>query len=33
MPVVEAEDGLLVVPDSVFVIPPDSTLAIKDGRL
>ena len=33
MPVVEAEDGMLVVADRVFVIPPDATLTVKDHRL
>lgn len=33
MPVVEAEDGMAVRPDTVFVIPPDATMTIGDGRL
>ena len=33
MPVVEAQDGMPVDADRVFVIAPDSTLAIKDRRL
>ena len=33
MPVVEAHDGMPVDADRVFVIAPDSTLAIKDRRL
>ena len=33
MPVVEAEDGMLVEANRVFVIPPDATLTMKDRRL
>lgn len=33
MPVVQAEDGLPVEPDTVFVIQPNSTLTIEDGVL
>src|SRR3984957_7835273 len=33
MPVVEAEDGMSVEANRVFVIPPDSTLTLKDRRL
>ena len=33
MPVVEAVDGMLVEANRVFVIPPDSTLTLKDRRL
>ena len=33
MPVVEAEDGMPVDADRVFVIPPDSSLAIRDQHL
>src|SRR5215471_9948884 len=33
IPVVAAKDGVAVKPNCVFVIPPDSTLTIKDGRL
>lgn len=33
MPVVEAEDGMPVETDRVFVIPPDSTLTLKDRCL
>jgi two-component system, chemotaxis family, CheB/CheR fusion protein len=33
MPVVEAADGMPVDADRVFVIPPDSTLTIKDRHL
>jgi two-component system, chemotaxis family, CheB/CheR fusion protein len=29
----EAEDGVPVRPDTVFVIPPDATLTISEGRL
>ena len=32
MPVVQAEDGMAVVPDHVFVIPPNAVLRIK-GRV
>src|SRR5258706_2785645 len=31
--VVEAEDGLAVEPNRVYVIPPDATLTIEDGEL
>ena len=33
MPVQLAEDGMLVGPDQVYVIPPDAILTIKDGLL
>jgi two-component system CheB/CheR fusion protein len=33
IPVVEAEDGMAVDVDRVYVIPPDSTLELKDRRL
>jgi two-component system CheB/CheR fusion protein len=33
MPVVEAEDGMSVEANRVFVIPPDSTLTLIDRRL
>lgn len=33
MPVVEAEDGMAVAADRVYVIPPDATLALKARRL
>ena len=33
MPVREAEDGMPVDPNHVFVIPPDCTLTIKDRRI
>ena len=33
IPVVEAENGMRVLPNRVHVIPPDSTLTIKNGRL
>jgi two-component system, chemotaxis family, CheB/CheR fusion protein len=33
MPVLEAEDGMPVEANRVFVIPPDSTLTVKDRRL
>jgi two-component system CheB/CheR fusion protein len=33
MPVVEAEDGMAVEANKVFVIPPDATLTVKDRRL
>ncbi|HEV2506702.1 MAG TPA: chemotaxis protein CheB [Mesorhizobium sp.] len=33
IPVVDAQDGMLVEPDKVYVIPPDATLTIKDSRL
>ena len=33
MPVLEAEDGMAVDADRVYVIPPDATLALKDRRL
>ncbi len=33
MPVMEAADGVMVLPDSVFVIPPDATMTIAAGRL
>ncbi|HET6654754.1 MAG TPA: chemotaxis protein CheB [Gammaproteobacteria bacterium] len=33
MPVAEAEDGAPVEPDHVFVIPPNASLTIENGRL
>jgi two-component system, chemotaxis family, CheB/CheR fusion protein len=33
MQVVEATDGMPVVPNTVFVIPPDATMTIGNGRL
>jgi two-component system CheB/CheR fusion protein len=33
MDVVEAEEGMAVEPNRVFVIPPDTTLTLKQGRL
>jgi two-component system, chemotaxis family, CheB/CheR fusion protein len=33
MPVTEAEDGMSVVANSVYVIPPDATLTYKEGLL
>lgn len=33
MPVVEAADGMKIQPNSIFVIPPDSTMTISDGHL
>ncbi len=33
MPVVEAADGLLVTTDHVYVIPPNATLRIAEGKL
>jgi CheB methylesterase len=33
MPVVEAEHGMAVDADRVYVIPPDATLALKDRRI
>ena len=33
LPVRLAEDGMLVGPDQVYVIPPDAILTIKGGRL
>jgi two-component system, chemotaxis family, CheB/CheR fusion protein len=33
MPVLEAEDGMAVEANRVFVIPPDSTLTVKDRRI
>ncbi|MDR6305326.1 two-component system CheB/CheR fusion protein [Nitrobacter vulgaris] len=33
MPVMEAEDGMQIEANRVFVIPPDSTLTIKDRRI
>jgi two-component system, chemotaxis family, CheB/CheR fusion protein len=33
MQVVEAADGMPVVPNTVFVIPPDATMTISNGRL
>ena len=33
MPVCEAEEGVAVLPDHVYVIPPDTTLTIAEGIL
>lgn len=33
MPIHEAKDGVVVKPDCIYVIPPDTSLAIRDGRL
>lgn len=33
IPVVEAQDGMRVEPNRVYVIPPDATLTIEDGLL
>jgi two-component system CheB/CheR fusion protein len=33
MKVMEAEDGMLLAPNTVFVIPPDATMTIRFGRL
>jgi two-component system CheB/CheR fusion protein len=33
MPVTEVKDGMLVEPDHVYVIPPDTNMAILHGRL
>jgi two-component system CheB/CheR fusion protein len=33
MPVVDVEDGVVVQPDHVYVIPPDRDLALLDGAL
>jgi two-component system, chemotaxis family, CheB/CheR fusion protein len=33
MPVVQAEDGMAVAADHVFVIPPNAVMTIKGGRL
>src|SRR6185436_9562619 len=33
MEVLEAEEGTEVQPNRVYVIPPDATLTLKDGRL
>jgi len=33
MPVLQAEDGMCVEPDHVYVIPPNTCLGIHDGRL
>jgi two-component system CheB/CheR fusion protein len=33
MPIVEAVDGMPLATDTVFVIPPDATLLVRDGRL
>jgi two-component system CheB/CheR fusion protein len=33
MPVVEAEDGLAIEPDTVFVIPPNADMGIHNGKL
>ncbi|MGH8489735.1 MAG: chemotaxis protein CheB, partial [Gammaproteobacteria bacterium] len=33
MPVVEASHGLLVEPDHIFIIPPNTTMAIAQGAL
>ena len=33
MPVIQAGDGMTVEPDCVFVIPPDATMTIANGKL
>jgi len=33
LPVVQAEDGHRIVPNNVYVIPPNATLTVKDGIL
>ncbi len=33
MPIVEAADGMKLLPNAVFIIPPDATLTVRDGRL
>src|SRR5262245_45762631 len=33
MPVVQAEDGMAVAANHVFVIPPNAVMTIKGGRL
>ena len=33
IPVTEVTDGTAVMPDQIYVIPPDSTMTIKDGVL
>jgi two-component system CheB/CheR fusion protein len=33
MPVVEVKEGLEVIPDHVYVIPPNAHMAITEGRL
>ncbi|MDB5367910.1 MAG: hypothetical protein JWM77_3837, partial [Rhodospirillales bacterium] len=33
MPVVQASDGMALLADHVFVIPPNATMTVKDGRL
>ncbi|HEX6865180.1 MAG TPA: chemotaxis protein CheB, partial [Thermoanaerobaculia bacterium] len=33
MPVIEATDGLAILPDHVYIIPPDTTLTVKEGIL
>ncbi|GIL39840.1 chemotaxis protein CheB [Roseiterribacter gracilis] len=33
MPVVEAKDGMQLAANSVFVIPPNATMTVKDSRL
>jgi two-component system, chemotaxis family, CheB/CheR fusion protein len=33
IPVTEVKDGMAVAPDRVYVIPPNATMAILDGRL
>jgi two-component system, chemotaxis family, CheB/CheR fusion protein len=33
LPVAQAEDGMPVVPDHIFIIPPGTYLTIRDGRL
>jgi two-component system CheB/CheR fusion protein len=33
LPVVEITDGMTVEPNHVYVVPPDATLTISDGRL
>ena len=33
MPIVEAEDGMAVLPDHVYVIPPNKDMGIHNGHL
>lgn len=33
MPVAEAADGMAIEPDHIYVIPPDSSLTVDDGKL
>ncbi|HET6632426.1 MAG TPA: chemotaxis protein CheB [Rhodanobacteraceae bacterium] len=33
MPVAEAEDGVAIAANHVYVIPPDATLTVEDGKL